>query len=495
MTASPEQRGGRRLYFLLLGVALGLLIANLVPAGRVTRTIFTSQDDGTGSVDTPGAVTGTTGPGGVPTTGTVGPGGSGPGSVAGPGSGTASGGRRVVVRGVTPTSIKIGIGIPDIGVVKALGPDYDVGNPREQMEAVLKGWKDRGLVPVNGRDVEFDYRSYDIVGTQQQRAACEGWATDDHVFAVMAVSNFWAHADCLTSEYRIPLITSDPYNEDVWGVSGNRLYTLQPSREKMFRNLVQWAHRRGILQGKRIGLYYSGASADRGEINRSLKAELKRLGYGPQIVIEVTASNVATGAPEDTIAADKFCADGVDVNLAILIAGAVNQTNFMYEAQSQNCHPEYIESDFLFSTNDTAAHTFPPAQADGIYGMTSFRFGEISSGMGLSRPGAACADNYAHYSGKRVTYQEAPAEWMFMEQGCDGAEILLQALQRAGRNLTEASFFSSLYQTRNEVMGVHANVTFKPGKHGGVDTQRTVQWHGDCRCWKAIGEFEPFYVK
>lgn len=488
---TPARRDRGRLYLVLLGVALGLMIANLVPAGRVT-TIVAAQDGDAGSSTDPGAIA-TNGPGGIATPGAPGgPGTTGPSGTNGPGGGPGSGGPARAVRGVTDDTIKIGIGIPDIGVVKALGPDYDVGNPREQMEAVLKGWKDRGLVPINGRNVEFYYRSYDIVGTQQQRAACEGWATDDKVFTVVAVSNFWAHADCLTKEYRIPLLSSDPQTEDTWQVSGNRLYTLMPSTDKIFRNWMHWAHHRGLLRGKRIGLYYSGAAQDAAVINRSLIAELKRLGYGSQIAVEVTSSNVATGAPEDTIAADKFCAE--DVNLAILVAGALNQTNFMYEADSQNCHPEYIESDFLFSTNDTAAHTFPPGQADGIYGMTSYRFGEISSGMGLSAPGAACEDNYAKYSGKRVSYKEAPAEWMFMQQGCDGAAVLLEALQTAGRNLTEASFFAALNRIRNEVMGVHANVTFKPGKFGGVDTQRTVQWHASCTCWKALGKFEPFYV-
>jgi hypothetical protein len=483
---TPQRRKGGRLYILLLGVAAGLLIANIVPAGRI-KTIVVSQNRNGGDASGPGSVTGTTGPGGA-----QGPGGvaTGPGSGGVHGPGGAGGPNGATVRGVTPTKIKIGIGIPDLGVVKALGPDYDVGNPREQMEAVLQGWKDRGLVPINGRDVEFDYRSYDIVGTQQQRAACEGWATDDKVFTVLAVSNFWAQSDCLTKEYRLSLISSDEYYES--NFQGGRLFTLQPSYEKVFSNWMYWAHNHNLLQGKKIGLYYAAASDSVAMINRSLKAALIKLGYGPQIVSEVRSSNIATGSSEDTIAADKFCAAGV--TMAILVAGALNQTNFMYEADSQNCHPSYIESDFLYSTNDTAAHTFPKSQADGIYGMTSFRFGEESAGMGLSAPAEACASNYAKYSGKHVVYRDAPAEWLFMEEGCDLADIMLKALQRAGRNLTESTFFAAMNQTRREVLGSMSDATFRAGKLGAADYQRTVQWHADCVCWKAIGRFEPYYV-
>ncbi|HJR19620.1 MAG TPA: hypothetical protein VJ922_07860, partial [Actinomycetota bacterium] len=59
----PERRSAR-LYYVLLGVALGLLIANLAPAGRVTTIIAAPGDTGPGD---PGTVNGTVGPGGVPT--------------------------------------------------------------------------------------------------------------------------------------------------------------------------------------------------------------------------------------------------------------------------------------------------------------------------------------------------------------------------------------------------------------------------------------------
>jgi hypothetical protein len=82
-----------------------------------------------------------------------------------------------------------------------------------------------------------------------------------------------------------------------------------------------------------------------------------------------------------------------------------------------------------------------------------------------------------------------------MNQVCDEAELVLKALQGAGRNLTPQAFVAALEsQAKNVPMGIHGNVTFGPGKHNGVDQQRTIQFNGDCRCWKVVTPFSPLFV-
>jgi ABC-type branched-subunit amino acid transport system substrate-binding protein len=346
---------------------------------------------------------------------------------------------------------------------------------------------------VHGRQVEFLYRTYDIVSPDPQRAACQGWAKDDKVFAVVAVHDFWAQPECLTRENRIPLIMSDNTLDDIYRRSDPLLHTLQPSTGRIFRNWVHWAHHRGILTGKRIGLYYGSVPRDAEFVRSTLIAELKKLGYGGQIVSEVTTDNVATGSPQDSVAVQRFRAARVD--LAWLLVSAIGQTNFMQQAQAQLYKPTYIESDFFYSTNDTAASTFPPDHFDGSFGMTSMRFGEPSAGMGIPARAAECAANYERRAGRSVDPKGRPAEWMALQQGCDEARLLLAALQRAGRELNQGTFIAALHQVRDEVMGIHGNVTLRPGKLGGVDTQRTLQWRRDCACWKAIGQFEPLWVQ
>jgi hypothetical protein len=41
-------------------------------------------------------------------------------------------------------------------------------------------------------------------------------------------------------------------------------------------------------------------------------------------------------------------------------------------------------------------------------------------------------------------------------------------------------------------MAAHEALSFAPGRHYGIVTQRTARWFGDCTCWKAYGSFKPF---
>jgi hypothetical protein len=78
---------------------------------------------------------------------------------------------------------------------------------------------------------------------------------------------------------------------------------------------------------------------------------------------------------------------------------------------------------------------------------------------------------------------------------CDLGSVLLHALQGAGRSLTRPSLISAIESIKSAPMTTFPNLSFGPGDHEGVHDERTVQWHGDCRCWVAIGSFSPLLVQ
>jgi hypothetical protein len=499
VNAGPPRRTSH-LFMIVVGALIGLLVGVLAIPSREQRLANSELDavagpDGAATVDGALPVDGATAEGG---TGTV-SGGAAGGATGAAGRRTAAGGGNVALAGgvdrtlgdVVGDTIRIGIGVPDLGALAALGPNYDFGDPQDHMAALLEGWQDAGRVPVHGRDIEFFFRRYEIVGTEEQRAACIGWARDDRVFAVVAVNQFWAQPQCLTAENKIPLITSQGYPDRAWVAAGPYLFDLQPSLSRTFRNLAHWAHHRNLVKGRRIGIYYA-AGADAEVVKTSLITELHELGYGPQIAAEVTTGNSATGGPEDSVAVRRFQAAQVEV--AILLVSAINQTNFMQQAQAVGYRPAYLETDYFATTNDTATSTFPAGHFDGNFGMTSLRFGEIRSGLGMTPAAQQCVANYARQRGRTITYESRPAEWMMLQQGCDEGAILLAALERAGPQLTKEKFLAALGETRNVAGGVHPSVSFLPGVFGGTHDQRTLQWHAACTCWKATGSFAPFWV-
>lgn len=415
-----------------------------------------------------------TGPSPRPTASTSGP--AGPAGPAPP------------VQGVTDSEIHVGVGIPDLGALAAMGPNYDFGDPREHIEALLARWREEGRLPVHGRDIVPHYRRYDIVGTEQQRAACKGWALDDEVFAVWAVQQFWAAAPCVTAEHGLPLITSMSYYDETYAGAGDLIIDLQMSTERVLRNFANWAHDSGHLAGRTIGIYYATGTDGR-PIREAFIPRMHELGYAFEV--EVTTDNFAYGSPTDNVAAQQFAAAGVD--LALLFVSGINQTNFMQQAESQLYRPSYLVTDIISSTNDTATSTYPTQQYDGTFGLTNLRYGEEAAGLPKNPHAKSCEDNYLARGGTHVQYRQNPAEWLMLMAGCDEGEVLLQALERVGRDLNLERLLDELYRTTDLELALHSPVTLRRGGHGGTSAMRALQWHADCRCFHAISDFQTTY--
>lgn len=507
---------GRGPMGVVAGLAAGVLIAALVIPETQDTSSLTAQDtsgvsaqgsEGGTAADTGSAEAGSLPAGDTPTavgsqdatpsaaasTGAANGGGASASPRSGP-LGGATGGAPATesvsanVRGVTAGKIRIGVGLPDISAIAALGPGYDDGDQRKQMEAVLDGWKRQGLVPVHGRDVEFVYREYNILSAEQARAACIGFVQDDKVFAVIAVHNF-AASECVAGEFRTPLLVSNAPGDLTFQRAHPYLYALEASASRILRNWPHWAERRGLLRGKTIGLYMSSNEQAREEVARTFTAELKKLGY--KIAVEVTTDS-DTGGPTDAVAVQRFKAAGVD--LVVLVLG-LGRTSFLQQAEAQNYRPTYIANDLGYATTDTGAGTHDPNQWDGTYGMTGMRYGEAAGGIPAPPEALACIANYERYSGRRgVTRESREAEWIATNQGCDEARVMLYGLQKAGRNLTPATLVAALDSLTNMQQGIHSNTTFTPKKHDGGNLQRTLQWSRGCTCWKALSPFENFFL-
>ncbi|MFL6239831.1 MAG: hypothetical protein ACJ735_10130 [Actinomycetes bacterium] len=475
---------------ILVGVSVALLFA---PKGALTSTL---QTGGPGDTGVPGGPAASAGPGakahvaggrGGANSGLVSNGHRvGPGAAAGPNTLGTSNGKG----GVSNSVIRIGIAVPDLGAVSALGPGYDDGDPQKQAESVLAAWHRDGLLPVNGRDVQFSYAKFNILSDPAARAACTSLIDDDKVFMVISNHTFSGPgADCVTHEHHETLVTSDGVTEAEQAMDAPYYFTTEMSESRLLRNWPHWANARGLLRGKRIGIYYF--SSEKQEVLGNLKAQLARLGYGKQVVSEVT-SNTEGGGPSDAVAVQRFQAAHVD--LAWLVVDQLSQTNFMNTAQSNLYHPTYVGSDYRLDSTNTATMTFPASEYDGTYGFTGLRVGEGAGGVAESAEQQKCVSDYKKLTGQTVDRESNEAEYVSLQYTCDEGRAVMFALQHAGRSLTQASFIAALEQIHNMPMGMTGNVSFGPGIFAGTSTQRTIEWQGGCKCWRALGGFSPLYV-
>ena len=397
---------------------------------------------------------------------------------AGAGPDAAGGGP---VRGVDADSITLGVAYPDIGALRALGPAFDNGDVALQWRALIDGYRRSGRLPIHGRDIELAFRDYNVLAPEEQRAACIGLVKDDGAFLVIAQTYYLVGAECVAREFRTPLITSDGPSDPIFERSAPYLFSLQMSEDRVLRNLVAWADERGLLDGKDIGIYYEDTPLYHDQMQRTVKAELRRRGHA--LAAEATTDQ-SLGGPQDAVAVQRFQAAGVDVALLF-----TSKAGFMQQAEAQRYRPTYLESDFLFGTSDSTSSTYPPSQFDGTLALTGRRVGESAVGMPLGPAGDACLANYERFTGERPEVETA--EWAYILTGCDLGEALLTALQVVGADLRPERIPAGLETMRSVAMIRYAPVTFTPTKHHGVDSYREVRWAASCECWRVSGPFRP----
>jgi hypothetical protein len=472
------------------GFLMGVLAANVrdgtpetTTAGAVaaadTELGAGQQSTGTGDA---GAATGATGESTAGGTGTASGGattGGGTSSAA-----SATGATTANVRGVTDNTIKLGIACINLGALRNI-PQYDAGDQQKEFESVVDGWKRAGLLPVNGRNIELVFRCFDVLSPEDQRATAVELVRDKQVFAVVAHCCFRDGAEIVAREFRTPLVGVDPVLESGYQRSAPFLFSLGAAMDREARNFVQWAKDLGFT-GKKWGFYYYEDNFQP-EIVRAVRAELAKVGNTNSVTMSTDQS---VAGPKDGLAVQRFSAERVEV--AVVMTAGIG---FTQAAASQRYKPQYLIADFGQPTiTDTTAQPYDQDNFDGALGFTQQRVGEWRIGP-VSKQTKQCEDDYARYSGgERIEGPKNESQWGALLYACDVMNLAFQGLQKAGRDLTPATFVRAL-ETVTMEGGRYANLNYSATKHHGGNSFRTVKWDKGCKCWRIQDPaFRPFPV-
>ncbi len=399
-----------------------------------------------------------------------------------------SGGGGATARGVTADTVKIGVAVPDLGNLAAISSQFDLGDPEQQIRAVVDGWREEGLLPVNGRDVELVLRGYKILSSDDQVGVCNSFVQDDEVFAVVGQRFFGAGAECVAGEFATPMITIDGALDAVYERAWPFYVSVRASNTATFRNWMHWADEEGLLEGKSIGIYFE--SEFESQVSQVIEPELERLGYEFTEKVDAGSGEGVGGGSRDQVAAQRFKSAGVD--LLLPMTGSTQFTSFMHQAQSLDYRPEYVTTDFAGHTTDAGASIFPAEEFDGTKAMTNKRIGGIQAGFDQPDATRDCVENYERFAGEEVSLESPEsAELDTILSGCDGMTILLRGLEHAGEDLTPDSFIAGIEQIEGQELAGHAPASYSSSRHDGTVEQRTIQWSVDCECWEALDPFEP----
>lgn len=382
-------------------------------------------------------------------------------------------------------TLRIGVAYPDLEAFASLNEKFSIGDPREQAEAVLDGWRRNGMLPVHGREIEFVYRKYNVINNEQKLGVCKSFAQDDRVFAVIAGRDFTSGAECLAQRFKIPVIDLNTAPDAVYDRAAPYFFTLRTNESALLRGFAAWADDNGYLDGKRIGIFWDTRSEAAVE---AFKEELAARGH--TVASELSSSGEGVGSPQDQIVVQRFQSDGVD--LALLFVGTSSSINVMTFAERQNYAPTYLDLDFGGHIGDVASDALPDAQYDGTMAMAISRVGEIAAGEEPPEAAAECLQNYRGFSGKDIELESPETgEMVNILYTCDLASILYAGLDGAGEDLDGPSLVAALEKIEDLEMAAWGSVSFSAEDHSGVDEQRTIEWTAGCACWTARSDFEP----
>lgn len=380
------------------------------------------------------------------------------------------------------TPITIGVAVPDLSAFTKFSKAFGVGNPQTQAASVLAAWQNDGSVPVNGHPVKFVYKSYSIVDDSQKQAVCKTFAQDDKVFAVIGGQSFETGAQCLSGRFHIPVIDLDSVPSSSYQQGAPDYFTLQMDLNVLFKNYIDWAAKKGLFKGQKLGMYVDQSLNESADV---AKAELQKLGY--KLTSEVTSNGAGVGSNSDQLAMQKFRQAGVTVMIPFV--GGSSEINALGFAAKQGYKIKVVDLDTSQHTTDVAAGAFPASLYNGTFAVTMNNDGAAAAGDPEPAAETTCLKNYNTFSGANIqrVSPETSGELGNLLETCSMAEIVLKGLQNAGSNLTQQSFIAGLEQIQNMAIAGGGNVSFSSTEHWGMHQLREVQWTSKCHCWTAQG--------
>ena len=194
------------------------------------------------------------------------------------------------------------------------------------MLAVIEGYRQSGMLPVNGVDVELVSQSFDSLDTDSKLAACQKFGTEDEVFAVLGGRIFTEGAECMATRFQTPVIDTDQPPAATIEAAAPYMFTLKPDETEIVTAFANWGIGRGSFDGKTIGLYWEGGHDAAADAFKQILTD-----NGLSIASEIqTGGSGSVGNEQDALAAQKFQADGVD--LVVFFVGSSGIVNFLQAA-------------------------------------------------------------------------------------------------------------------------------------------------------------------
>ena len=392
-------------------------------------------------------------------------------------------------QGVTAKTIKLGFLIPNLNELQAGG--FNVGLAGD-WDRIIPAWvNELNRTGVGcGRKIEFVKESFDVLSVDDMLAKCKSMTEDHKVFSVLTPGGYDSVGQlCIAKDHKTPLVNTEPEPEGWYRESAPYLWSLLMTKDRMHRNHMRWLIQSGeIKPATKVGVVYHGIPNVAPSVKNTLLPELDKGGIKPVKVVELSSdSQQALGQINQVVL--QFRQAGVQY--VIMPMNLIFKTQFLQAAEQQGYFPKYTDSDHYFGCFDFTTDTYPAKAFQGTKCVSSLEV----AGM---RPAEARKYAAEHPYGKyadQVYLQSFPDGYdrggqddqeradaqraLFLSMG-SLVKLWQQAADRAGPNLTRASWGAAMGQTgKFDKITTPTPLTFGPEKWDGPDLITVVEWHAE----------------
>jgi ABC-type branched-subunit amino acid transport system substrate-binding protein len=402
-------------------------------------------------------------------------------TLAGGAAGSATSGLIATDRGVTATTIKVGVLILDLGGAGKYGfniPGFSTEQQRAAWTAYINELNTNG--GIKGRRVVPVFQNFDITNRDSMRAACLALTQDARVFIVFEASAFDGPAVlCITEENRTPMfmVGSLGTPEEWYQRSRGYLFTMFQSGDRTMRNFAWEFDQMGELKGKRIGILGGDDPGHHAQID-VLQKSLEDLGH--RVVHRSNLSyDLGTGSSQIPLEVQQMRSAGV--NAIMLAANTVYTAQFVRAADAQGYTPRYYMSDWQSLSNAQGL----PDSFDGSLAVTSSNQGDRDRKIpGYEQPyDASCAARMVRATGKQ--YDDTGVPYNNDIRTCTLLDLFTAAARSLDPNGLTRDAFSAAMQRLGKVQmaAFPPEASFSPGKFSGADYVRIQRYEKSRPCF------------
>src|SRR5271154_743810 len=361
-------------------------------------------------------------------------------------------------RGVTSTTIRIGVSVIDFAALRAVGVTLNDGNYQDAVSALTANMNAHG--GVDGRKVVPYFVLANPAVASSTTSSCTELTEDDKVFIVL----FPVYPDCYQQTHDTPVIGG--VLPGPLPASAAADFSLTPPDAAYDQVQLAAFDKRGAFKGKKVGLFYGADDTSEAKV---VQSDLKKLHVDVVLSADdgVTATDTVAVDQEAQTIALRFKDAGVNEVVGVGGTGATTWPRALQDNQSTYKPPwiatnvtalaSYVASakggnpyldNVMASTPVSSAYQVwmdPAMQQCAAIVRKAYPRDAIAAPVNPNSPQAASSSSDTTYAA--------------VEAACQDLAIFAKIADAAGKNLTVASFTKAGYQLRN--------VTF-PGSGGPV---------------------------